>query len=316
MSLFKRPSELKVTTTIKVLIYGQPGTGKSSLALSAPSPVLLDFDGGVQRVNGAFQCPTLQVESWDEVIEAMKEDLSEFQTIVIDTAGKMLDYMSSFIIKNDQKMAMRDGSLSLKGYGVRKTMFINFLKQCSMLGKNLIFVAHEREDKDGETRIVRPEIGGSSAGDLIKELDLVGYMQMIGAERTISWSPTEKFYAKNTCNLEPIQKIPTIIDKDGNVTAQNNFLTKTFDAYHAYLKKQAGISAEYEALMDVVRENVEAIEDADTANQVTANVLSFQHIWDSKLRAGLLISEKCQKLGLKFNKITKKYEPTEARVTA
>ena len=270
MSLFKRPSELKVTTTIKVLIYGQPGTGKSSLALSAPSPVLLDFDGGVQRVNGAFQCPTLQVESWDEVIEAMKEDLSEFQTIVIDTAGKMLDYMSAFIIKNDPKMAMRDGSLSLKGYGVRKTMFINFLKQCSMLGKNLIFVAHEREDKDGETRIVRPEIGGSSAGDLIKELDLVGYMEAIG---------------------------------------QNNFLTKTFDAYHAYLKKQAGISAEYEALMDVVRENVEAIEDADTANKVTANVLSFQHIWDSKLRASLLISDKCKQLGLKFNKITKKYEP-------
>ena len=267
-------------------------------------------------MNGAFQCPTLQVESWDEVIEAMKEDLSEFQTIVIDTAVKMLDYMSAFIIKNDQKMAMRDGSLSLKGYGVRKTMFINFLKQCSMLGKNLIFVAHEREDKDGETRIVRPEIGGSSAGDLIKELDLVGYMQMIGAERTISWSPTEKFYAKNTCNLEAMQKIPTIIDKDGNVTAQNNFLTKTFDAYHAYLKKQAGISAEYEALMDVVRENVEAIEDADPANRVTANVLSFQHIWDSKLRAGLLISEKCKQLGLKLNKITKKYEPAEARATA
>ncbi len=316
MSLFKKPSELKVTTTVKVLIYGQPGTGKSSLALSAPSPVLLDFDGGVQRVNGAFQCPTLQVESWDEVIEAMQEDLSEFQTIVIDTAGKMLDYMSAFIIKNDQKMAMRDGSLSLKGYGVRKTMFIKFLKQCSMLGKNLIFVAHEREDKDGETRIVRPEIGGSSAGDLIKELDLVGYMQMIGAERTISWSPTEKFYAKNTCNLEPMQKIPTIIDAAGNVTGQNNFLSKVFGAYHAYLKKQAEISSEYEALMDVIKENVDAIEDADTANQVAANVLSFQHVWDSKMRASLLIADKCRQLGLKFNKITKKYEQPAVAATA
>ncbi len=308
-SLFKKPSELKVTTTIKALIYGQPGTGKSSLALSAPSPVLLDFDGGVQRVNGAFQCPTLQVERWDEVIEAMKEDLSDFQTIVIDTAGKMLDYMSAYIIKNDSKMAMRDGSLSLKGYGVRKTMFINFLKQCSMLGKNLIFVAHEREDKDGETRIVRPEIGGSSAGDLIKELDLVGYMQMIGADRTISWTPTEKFYAKNTCNLPALMKIPCIIDADGNITGQNNFLAKVFDSYHDYLKRQAETGTEYEALMDVIRENVEAIEDADTANQVVESVTKFKHIWDSKLRAGLLISDKCRNIGLKLNKLTKKYEP-------
>lgn len=311
-SLFKRPSELKVTSTIKALIYGQPGTGKSSLALSAPQPVLLDFDGGVQRVNGAFQCPTLQVESWDEVTEAMKEDLSEFSTIVIDTAGKMLDFMSAFIIKNDSKMAMRDGSLSLKGYGVRKMMFINFLKQCSMLGKNLIFVAHEREDKDGETRIVRPEIGGSSAGDLIKELDLVGYMQMIGNERTISWSPTEKFYAKNTCNLDAMQKIPTIIDKNGNVIAQNNFFTKIFDAYHAYLKKQAEISAEYEALMDVIRENVGIIEDPETANQVVENIKKFNHIWDSKLRASYLVLDKCKHLGLKFNKITNQYEKTPA----
>lgn len=287
-------------------------THNTSMALSTPAPVLLDFDGGVQRVNGAFQCPTLQVESWDEVIEAMKEDLSEFQTIVIDTAGKMLDFMSAYIIKNDSKMAMRDGSLSLKGYGVRKTMFVNFLKQCSMMGKNLIFVAHEKEEKDGDTRIVRPEIGGSSAGDLIKELDLVGYMQMIGTDRTISWTPTEKFYAKNTCNLEPLMKIPCIIDESGNITGQNNFLTKVFDSYHAYLKKQSEIGTDYEALMDVIRENVEAIEDENTANQVVESVMKFNHIWDSKLRAGLLISDKCKSIGLKLNKLTKKYERATA----
>ncbi|WP_286156254.1 AAA family ATPase, partial [Parabacteroides goldsteinii] len=217
---------------------------------------------------------------------------------------------------NDPKLGQRDGSLSLKGYGVRKTMFINFLSQCSMMGKNLIFVAHEREEKDGENRIVRPEIGGSSAGDLIKELDLVGYMQAIGSERTISWSPTEKFYAKNTCNLPPMQKIPIIIDASGNVTGQNIFLSSIFDSYQAYLKKQADISNDYEALIDVVKENVELIVDADTANAVTENMGKLQHIWDSKLKAGLMIRDKCNSLGLKLNKLTKKYEPADAAATA
>lgn len=316
MSLFKQPSELEVSTTIKALIYGQPGLGKSTLGLSTPSPVLLDFDGGVKRVNGAFQCPTLQVKNWDMVIEALQEDLSPFKTIVIDTAGKMLDFMSAYIIKNDPKMGQRDGSLSLKGYGVRKTMFINFLSQCSMMGKNLIFVAHEREEKDGENRIVRPEIGGSSAGDLIKELDLVGYMQAIGSERTISWSPTEKFYAKNTCNLPAMQKIPIIIDASGNVTGQNIFLSSIFDSYQAYLKKQADISNDYEALIDVVKENVELIVDAETANSITENIGKLQHIWDSKLKAGLMIRDKCNSLGLKLNKLTKKYEPADTAATA
>ena len=73
MSIFKQPSELEYNSTIKALIYGQPGLGKSTLALSAPNPVLFDFDGGVQRVNGAFQCPTLPVMSWEEVLMGLIE---------------------------------------------------------------------------------------------------------------------------------------------------------------------------------------------------------------------------------------------------
>ena len=309
MSLFKRPNELTYNSTIKMLIYGNPGIGKTSLGLSAPNPVLFDFDGGVHRVNGAFQCPTLQVQSWDEVIEALDEDLSEFGTIVIDTVGKMLDYMSAYIIKNDAKMAMRDGSLSLKGYGARKTMFVNFISRCSMLGKHLVFVAHEKEDKDGDIRIVRPEIGGSSAGDLMKELDLVGYMQAIGIERHIFWSPQEKFYAKNACNLPQGHKIANIIDKNGNVTGQNNFLTNIFNSYKGYLEKQAAISEEYNGLMDVVKECIEEISDLSSANDIAERIKGLQHIWDSKVRSASLINEKCKSIGLRFNKLTKKYEP-------
>lgn len=308
MSLFKKPNELKINSTIKMLVYGNPGIGKSTIALSAPNPVLFDFDGGVHRVNGAFQCPTLQVNSWDEVIQALDEDLSDFGTIVIDTVGKMLDYMSAYIIKNDPKMAMRDGSLSLKGYGARKTMFVNFISKCSMLGKHIVFVAHEKEEKDGEMRIVRPEIGGSSAGDLMKELDLVGYMQAIGTERHIFWSPQEKFYAKNTCNLPQANKVPATIDEKGNIIGQNNFLSLIFDNYNGYLDKQAEIGDEYAVLIDVIKENVAMVNDAESANEIADKIKGFIHIWDSKIRGGMLLNEKCKAIGLKLNKLTKKYE--------
>ncbi|MCC8155423.1 MAG: ATP-binding protein [Tannerellaceae bacterium] len=311
MSLFKSPSELEVTQVIKVLIYGQPGLGKSTLALSAPFPVLLDFDGGVHRVNGAFHCPTLQVKSWNEVILALKEDLSPFQTLVIDTAGKMLDYMSAFLIKNDSKYAMRDGSLTLNGYGARKVMFINFLKQCEMMGKNLVFVAHEKEEKDGDQHIIRPEIGGSSAGDLIKELDLVGYMQAVGNERAVYWTPQEKFYAKNTCNLPPMVKIPTIINPAGGVIGQNSFLAQTFESYKQCLIQQSQIKDQYHALLDVVRVKLDSVVDSDSANEIKDDIIGLEHIWDSKIKAGLLLNEKCKELGLKLNRETKRYESVE-----
>lgn len=309
MSLFKKPNELSIKKTIKMLVYGQPGLGKSTIALSAPKPCLIDTDGGVQRVNGAFQCPTLQVSSWEQINEALNEDLSEFDTIVIDTAGKMLDFMATYIIKNDSKMASRDGGLTLKGYGARKQMFINFIKRCETLGKHIVFVAHEREDKDGDTRIVRPEIGGSSAGDLIKELDLVGYMQAIGTDRTIYWNPQEKFYAKNTCNLPQSYKVPTIIDVNGVATGQNNFLSIIFKNYEKYLGDQKKYQEKYTTLLEQITEDVKMITDCESANAIREKVLGYEHLWDSKVRAERIIYTQCQLIGVKYNKAKDTYEP-------
>lgn len=311
MSCFKKPSELEFVTTIKMLVYGQPGIGKSTMALSAPNPVLFDFDGGVQRVNVAFQCLTLQVKSWEEAlsgIEELKSGSVPCNTIVIDTAGKMLDFMSDFIMRNDSKMRMRDGSLSLKGYGARKVMFQNFLREVTMMGKNIVFVAHEREEKDGETKIVRPEVGGSSAGDLMKELDLVGYVQAVGADRTVYWTPQEKFYAKNTCNLPAYQKIPVIVDANGNVTQQNDTLQKVFGYYEANVEKIKETRQRYNELLDEIQIAIDGITDAKSANEFVKSIRETEIIWDSKVRAGELFKAKVSQLKLTWNSKTKAYE--------
>jgi hypothetical protein len=324
MSLFSKPADLKVSPKVKALIYGQPGVGKSSLALSAPNPVLLDFDGGVQRVNGAFQVPTLQVENWTQVNDALAEiEKGEFpcDTIVIDTAGKMLDYMGADIIKSQPKYGKADGSLTLQGYGVRKSMFINFLKRVAIMGKHLVFVAHEREEKEGEIKVIRPEIGGSSAGDLIKELDLVGYMQsfsyeatkdgkhVIIVDRTVSWSPTQKFYGKNTCNLPPVHAVATNIDEQGNIIGENNFLTNVFAIFEGNLKNTANTRATYDKLLDSFGKGIAEVKDAESANKVFEKIETYaKHVWDSKLRTEKLLAAKCGELGLKFNAIDNKYE--------
>ena len=256
MGIIKRPSELSVKNTLSVLIYGQPGIGKTTFGVSAPNAVLFDYDGGVQRINGAHQVATLQPTSWEDTALALTEiqnEMPEVQTIVIDTVGKMLDYMSAYIIKNDAKMAMRDGSLSLKGYGVRKQMFVNFIKQLAIMGKNVVFVAHEREERRGEETFKRPEIGGSSANDLIKELDLVGYMYAVGKERIITFDPAEYYYAKNTCNLPAAIKLPVVVDEKGNGTA-NNAMANIVKSYEGAQVKRQETTAEYESLLAVIDE--------------------------------------------------------------
>jgi phage nucleotide-binding protein len=310
MGMIKRPSELNVKATLSVLIYGPPGIGKTTFGVSAPDAVLFDYDGGVQRINGAHQVSTLQPTSWEDTNIALQEianEMPEVKTIVIDTVGKMLDYMSAYIIKNDPKMAMRDGSLSLKGYGVRKTMFVNFIKQLALMGKNVVFIAHEREERRGEETFKRPEIGGSSANDLIKELDLVGYMYAIGKERCITFDPQEYYYAKNTCNLAPVIKLPVVVDEQG-AGKSNTAFASIVKSYQTAQEKRQETTAEYEALLGVIAETVEAATDVDSLNEAMAKVFGFAPIYDSILRAQKAVAAKGNALGLKYNKVAKKYE--------
>lgn len=309
-NLIKKPSELVSANVLKVLVYGQPGIGKSTIALSAPNPVLLDFDGGVNRINGAHQVPTLQVNSWDEVVEVMKSnELASFSTIVIDTAGKMLDFIASYVMRNEPKYRMRDGSLSLKGFGARKTVFVNFLAECMMMKKNLVFVAHEKEDKDGDRRFIRPEIGSASnQGDLIKELDLVGYMRANGYQREICWTGTDQFYGKNSCHLPNVMPVPAILDQYGNPTADNNILTSVFGAYNNYLAGQRDLRAKFDNLMARTNAAIEKIDSIEAANEFWGKLQGVTPIWNSKCCAKQALDKKCSALGLKFNEMTNTYE--------
>lgn len=315
MQFIKKPSELAPKSTITVLIYGQPGIGKTTLGCSAPYPVLFDADGGVQRINGAHQVPTVQVSSWSDVQNAIAE-IKEAEgkgelicgTIVVDTVGKLLDYMSADIIARDPKMGQRDGSLSLKGYGVRKMMFINFIKQLSVMGKNVVFIAHEREDRQGEETVKRPEIGGSSANDLIKELDLVGYMRAIGKERTISFDPNEAFYAKNTCNLAENIKIPVVVDAaSGEAVGNNNFLVSIIKTYEASQEKSRQRTADFENLILNIDKVISEVKSIEQLNEATKAIGKMDVIFNSKLVAGQKLNSKAREIGAKYDSTKKAY---------
>lgn len=312
MQKIRKPHELSVQTNLKALIYGQPGIGKTTFALSAPNPILLDFDNGVHRVNPEHQCDTLQVESWQDVLDVLNEGaLNQYATIVIDTAGKMLDALSMHLIKNNPKLGKSNGALSLQGYGERKGEFTNFVKRIGAMNKHIIFVAHEKEEKEGEGKYVRPEVGGSSGNDLYKELDLIGYMEAIGKKRTISFLPQEKYYAKNACGLNETIELPIL----ASGTPNDYFTHNVIGLYQKSLQERKEKVGEYTALIDVINGKTESIVDAETANEVADWAKTFTgHVWSSKIVAAQAINARSKEIGLKLNTKTKQYE--DAAVTA
>lgn len=321
MGLIKRPSQLVVKPTLAMLVYGQPGIGKTTLACSAPDPVLFDCDGGVTRINGAHMVPTLQVEKWEDIDAALKEieGSQDYHTIVIDTCGKLLAFMEDYIKRTDTKRTMSDrsGGLTLKGYGARKQMFIAFINRVRLTGRSLVFVAHEQEQKRGEDTVLRPEIGGSSVNDLIKELDLVGYMEASGdgeaMVRTISFNPSNRYYAKNTCNLPAVIKLPVTVDASGT-PSKNDYLTRVISDYFRRRKEDQEKVADFEDLMSMIDARIEEeVVDASTANAFIYDMLQIQHIYNSKELASQHLSKKAKELGLVYNSKKQAYEDGQAR---
>lgn len=313
MSLFRKPSELVAKPGIVAMIYGSPGSGKSTLACSAPNAVMIDTDGGVMRINGAHQIPTLQVSKWEEIVDAMDEikQTQEIESVVIDTVGKMLNYMEEFIKRTATGKRIevnRDGGLSLKGYGKRKQMFIDFIKGITTLGKNVIFVGHDKEETRGDETVIRPEVGGSSTNDLMKELDLVGYMEMNGNVRTISFTPTDRFYAKNTCDMPGIIPIPVLIDEQRRIIEENNFFANVIAGYKNRIEENVANNRKLEDLKELIKSNIEAVNTAEDANRFVEWAKGVEHVYNSAAIAKAAISKKARELGLAFDAMNKVYK--------
>lgn len=304
MALIKKPFELKVQAFIKVLIYGQPGIGKSTLGLSAPKPLYIDCDKGAHRINPKHLTDTVPVEKWEDMIELLTTDISDYETLVIDTAGKMLGFASEYLGRMNPKNKQADGSLTIKGYGARKTLFNDFFSKTASLNKHIVFVAHDKEDKKGDAVFIRPDIGGSSGADLIRELDLVGYSEAIGSLRTISFEPTESHYGKNTCGLQPLINLPDI-SKAG---VSNDLLAQIFVSYQKGVEGKQEMGRDYQSLIAQIQQKVDGIKDAKGATSAYEWVLSYDaHIWDSKYLSAMQIGAKAKELGLSLNKETKQY---------
>lgn len=303
MSLLTQPSELKHNQPISCLIYGQPGTGKTTLALSADKPVLIDLDRGLYRVEKRFQCPSLQVENYQQILDLLKSgELAPFNTIVIDTLGKLVDRMGDYVARQNPKFKQGDGTLSMKAWGAIKVQFTALVKQFFNSNKSVIFVAHEKEDKDGDIRFVRPDVSGSSGKDIVKELDLMGYMEMKGNKRTVSFTPNEKYYAKNALNLPPVIEVPD--------TASGNtfFQDKIVAAVAEKRRQEAELLADYESLKNIIETKVGEIKDIAGLNEIYGEIRGLQVIWDSQFFANKLLKEKSVELKAKYSKETGKFE--------
>jgi hypothetical protein len=297
MGLLRSPSELTAKSTFTGLVYGQPGVGKSTLALSAPNPVCIDTDGGMYRIDKRYQVAVLQPSCYDDVLELLNgQELASYETVVVDTLGKLIDLMGVHVGAKYPKYRQSNGILTMQGWGVLKQEFSALVRLLRGLDKNLIFVAHESEEKEGDVTRKRPDASGSARKDIVKELDWMGYMEVTGGKRTISFEPGAAHYAKNSLGLDKVIEIPPI-------TERNDFIVRAvIGTMQERAKRDRAMALDYDCLRNELDIAITAAQDLETINRIYAYLGKAKHVWDSKLWAWNLLINRAAQLGLKYDR--------------
>lgn len=227
---------------IKVLIYGEPGAGKTVLAASAPNPLFLDVEHGTSsllnhpELRGVKAIP---IKSWSDIEEIFwecKEGNVSQETIVIDSISelqrKALDESLIRAAKIDPKVNPNLPQFIhyKENTQVLRRMVIAFRE----LEKHLVIVAHETIDKDESDGHMyrRPGVTPKLSDTLVGFMDVTGYLTRDTIEdkdssepgatkvvRKLQVHPTAHTVAKTR-----IGGLPTIIENPSFSVFQNALL--------------------------------------------------------------------------------------------
>ena len=287
-------------SSLSMLIYGAPGVGKTYLAQTAADPITLDIDKGAHRA--ANRKAVMRFDKFADLADASVE-IAKRKTIIVDTIGRLLDLLSADIIEKNAKHGSAVGGLTLQGFGALKARFAQWVNQLRLQGKDLVFICHEKEEKDGDDRIMRPDIQGGSYTEVMKFTDLVGYLYVDRqGRRSLDFNPSDRHLGKNAAQWQSMPVVQGTADMLGNLFA---------DA-----KRIIGHTAEASASIARAVDDWTARLDADpTLIELNDMLPELSKLGTSaKSQVWAIILERATKYELTFDKASKKFVAPEGAV--
>ena len=202
---------------LKVLLYGDPGVGKTTLAAMFPDPVFLDWDRGTHTLKnqpGFDHVRVAQPSNFSEAkdfLRAVSKKEVECKTLVIDTMTVLQNRLLIEIAgsKHAKEPSVYDEDVNtLPDFNKVTNSIYKLLWNYRELPVNLVVITHAREEKDKITEQfkIKPDLTPKLANVVGGMMDIVGYYAMnddkkIPAKRVLTISPTRRLIAKNRIGL-------------------------------------------------------------------------------------------------------------------
>ena len=169
-------------------IFGEGGTGKTTLAAQLEKPLLLAFEPGYKALPGVR---AIDVTSWADfksVVRQLKNPKAKetFKSISIDTIDIAADLCEKYICSNNDVERLSDIPWG-NGFKLMKKEFEESFRTIAQLGYAVFFISHakdktiKREDGTEYTRVI-PSLT-PSYNEIIRNMaDIEAYAHQVSIE--------------------------------------------------------------------------------------------------------------------------------------
>lgn len=235
-----------------VFFYGEPKSGKTTIASKFPNALLLAFEKGYNALAGVMAQP---INSWAEFLKVWKQLKDEkvkekFETIIIDTTDIAYDYCSKFICSNNGVDTIGDIPYG-KGYTLVAAEFDEKLRAIVQMGYGIVLISHATDksfkDENGdEYNKIVPTLDKRANNIVARMTDIIGYSRAVtdqeGNNKTILFMRgTQRFEAGSRFKYTPdyieftydnlVNALADAIDRQAEEDGKELFTDKRENAY-------------------------------------------------------------------------------------
>jgi hypothetical protein len=298
-----------------VFFYGEPKSGKTTIATKFPRHLLLAFEKGYNAIPGAMAQPINSWGDFKKVLKQLKDPAvkQKFETIIIDTADIAYDYCEKYICANAQNPQGGYGVDAIgdipfgKGYTMVAHEFDECLRSIVQLDYGLVLISHAvdktfKDEMGVEYNQIVPTLGNKPRNIVSRMCDIIGYSRgiedadgntstrlfMRGKPRYVAGSRFK--YTPDSINFtynDLVKAIGEAIDKQMEEDGAEFFTNERANAY-----KNTMVELDFDELIgsfnDIIGSLMEKYSEAEFASYWQPRIVQ---ITDKYLGKGMKVSQ-------------------------